>query len=309
MSKLVISENIISRALRSVINEMILRENGMEEDTVANVDGTTTVDNFDLFADLLDSSGPDDVWFVKIVMRKKDNPNQKKNDIYLSNYYLFHNSNEMYAKEQEIKDLCNKNNARAYFYANKRSESTINDYAKQLDKKWQQRGKGYSKYRGHAVEFAAGQSKDRNETDPLFSGRTRCFIDIDNTDVQKYNTLMDLCKQYNIKPNKVYRSANFGWHIQFDDWHEAEKLKQDLQKIDDGYPLGRYATAGFEYDKPLLLYCRLIPHSYDKQFRMQDKLKGIFDRYQTETDPRKKKELYDYYRKMTGVDLNTAKKI
>lgn len=309
MNNIIISESVIRNALRSAINEMILTENEIGEDTVANVDGTTTVDNFDLFADLLDSSDPDDVWFVKIVMRKKDNPNQHRNDIYLPNYYLFHNANEMYAKEQEIKDLCNKNNARAYFYPNKRSESTINNFAKQLDKKWQQRGKGYSKYRGHAIEFAAGQSKDRNETDPLFSGRTRCFIDIDNTDVQKYITLKRLCNQYNIKPNKVYRSANFGWHIQFDDWHDAEKLKQDLQKIDDGYPLGRYATAGFEYDKPLLLYCRLIPHSYERQFRVQNKLKSIFDNYQTETDPIKKRNMYDYYKKMTGIDLKTAKKI
>ena len=75
MKKFVISEEIISNALRHAINEMV------DEDRTENNDGTVEVDNFAEIGKLLDFKVPNDtIYFVQIIKRDKDNPGQKSKD-------------------------------------------------------------------------------------------------------------------------------------------------------------------------------------------------------------------------------------
>ena len=59
MKKFVISEEIISNALRQAINEMV------DEDRTENNDGTVEVDNFEAIGKLLDFKVPNDTILTK----------------------------------------------------------------------------------------------------------------------------------------------------------------------------------------------------------------------------------------------------
>ena len=117
MKKFVIKEEMISNALRQAINEMV------DEDRTENSDGTVEVDNFAEIGKLLDFKVPNDtVYFVQIIKRDKDNPGQKSQfnaAQYLKEFY-FEGLDEFKNAEQGIKDLCRKENARAYIYMNER---------------------------------------------------------------------------------------------------------------------------------------------------------------------------------------------
>jgi hypothetical protein len=287
----------MDKKIRNIVKS-VLRE-WVEEDTKVLTNGNVEIDNFSAFAKLLNGQTSDDVWYVTIVKRKKDNPQQKQVDIYLPQYYLFSNSQEMLSKEDEIKNLCTTNNARAYFYPNKRNKKEMDDYVKVIKaSSW---GK---KYKGVELRLAAGQSK------PNLPNRDMCFLDIDTPDKTIYQKVLQIFNQFGITPVHTYRSANLGWHILLPDKKDADAVKRELQKqIDDGYPLGRYSTVGMELDKPLLLYCNLSTNGYGKQNDMQSRLKQAYDKYQRETDPYKKGEIGKWYTKRTGVDLRKEKRI
>lgn len=69
---MIINENIIRKALRQAINEMI------DEDRIEKDNGAIEIDNFEAIGNLLDFKVPNDtIYFVQIVKRDKDNPRTK----------------------------------------------------------------------------------------------------------------------------------------------------------------------------------------------------------------------------------------
>ena len=78
------------------------------------------VDNFDLIRLLLDFKSDDEFYFLQILKRKKENPEQIGNSKEVKTYYIT-SLEQFNQKEEEIKNLCKITNSRAYINLNKRS--------------------------------------------------------------------------------------------------------------------------------------------------------------------------------------------
>lgn len=252
---IVLTENDI----HSIVKRIIL--NIMNEDRIVHDDDIIEIDNFDLVKRIMNYQSDDDVYFVQIIKRKKDNPNMyfAHNACDYLTYYLFKSIEEFESKKDEIKTICKKTNSRAYIYLNKRSADAVNNYATNVLRDRFLRHRNEKHLLGHEVEFAAGQSKD-------WPDREICFLDIDSNDENIYKEVVSQLNINNIKPLATYRSTNNGWHIILPNKEDAKKL--DFRKINKGI-YGRMATVGLEIDKPSLLYCYLKPFGYDKQEKWQ----------------------------------------
>jgi len=78
-----------------------------------------TINNFNIIRDFL-SFNEDDFYFVQIIKRRKDNPDMKRGEATIKNYYI--NSFDEYDKLiPVITNQCIYENARAYFRLNKRN--------------------------------------------------------------------------------------------------------------------------------------------------------------------------------------------
>lgn len=244
-------------------NKKIIHKNiSLFEDRVVDNNGMVTIDNFnDVKKLLIKPENADDVWFIQIVKRHKDNPHQyfaRNACEYITSYYI-HNVNELEEKEDEIKSVCRATNSRAYIHPNKRSLVSIRDYANNVLKpRFKKHNNKY--YMGKEMDIAAGQSKDWDD-------RKLCFLDIDSDDIQVYNKVIEILNQHNITPIWEYRSLNNGWHILLSDKNEVKNI--DFSVIDNGNKFGRFATVGLEIDKMILLYASLKPNGYDVQQREQ----------------------------------------
>jgi len=245
-------EEAVSRIVREVIYES----------RTVDQDGTVTIDNFDdVCSKILDPSGDDDVWFVQIIKRHKDNMHLHfdHNACEYITYYLVHNAQELMSKRDEIISVCKATNSRAYMHPNKRSLISLSDYANNVLRPRFERHRNY-RYMGHEMEVAAGQSKDWPE-------RKLCFLDIDSDDERVYRKVMDILSQNGITPLWEYRSMNNGWHILLPDKEQARHI--DFSVIDNGHNFGRFSTVGLEIDKPILLYASLKPNGYGLQQSVQ----------------------------------------
>lgn len=248
-----------NESINRLVNRLV--ESVLYEDRTVDDNGVVTIDNFDGIKKLLTPETDDDVWFVQIIKRHKDN-----HDLYFAKgareyiaYYLVHNADELEQKRQEIIAVCRATNSRAYIQPNKRSMVSISDYANNV---LRPRFEKYrDKYRkGHEIEVAAGQPKD-------WPDRKLCFLDVDTDDEKVYNKVIQILKNNGITPLWEYRSMNNGWHILLPDKEQARNI--DWSVIDNGVNMGKWGTVGFEIDKPLLLYASLKPNGYGVQQRMQ----------------------------------------
>ena len=224
-------------------------------------DGKVTIDNFDDAKRLMNSESEDDVWFVQIIKRHKDNMHLhfERNACEFITSYLIHDADELESKRDEIMHICRATNSRAYMHINKRSKIAVTDYAEHVLKPRFMRHR--DKYRmGHEIEVAAGQAKDWPE-------RKMCFLDIDSDDERVYNKVMELLRSNGVEPMWEYRSLNNGWHILLPDKEKVRNI--DFSVIDNGNKFGRFSTVGLEIDKPILLYASLKPNGYGLQQRVQ----------------------------------------
>ena len=136
------------------------------------------VDNFDLVSKILSFNSPDDFYFVQIIKRLKDNPNDDKNQgnyhaggCYLKGYRIRSIDDLMNLKPEIIK-ICHENNARAYITVNSRSEKETNDFIKIYRKKYPSTDPRHI----HADDIIPGQAKDG----PSWKGQiSRLFLDVD----------------------------------------------------------------------------------------------------------------------------------
>ena len=262
-SNIVINESVINKALKQSLREFI------EEDRIEHNDGSIEVDNFDIvYKQLSFGNDNDTLYFVQIVKRDKDNPGQKS-QFYAAQYikeYYFKSLDEFKAKENEIKQLCQSLNARAYIYMNPRSEKIVNKWTQINLQRMEKHKEMKYKFQGNAKALAAGRSFD-DITRPI------CFIDVDSDDQKDIDAVMNIIKQANIKPLFTYRSLNNGIHIILPNKDDAKKLdfssiNGDLSKYSKRVQMN--AKVGVEIDKPCILYAKLIPQGYQKQ---QDRFK------------------------------------
>lgn len=257
---IIINEDIIRKALRQSINEM------MDEDRTENQDGTVEVDNFAEIAKLLNFKVPNDtIYFVQIVKRDKDNPGQKSRYNackYLKEYY-FEGLDEFLNAENEIKDMCKRETARAYIYMNARSKKIVDQWTKINQHRFNKHPKMRDKFDNNPKAAAAGRSLEE-------PSRPLCFIDVDSDDQKDIDMVLNIIKYFNIKPIYTYRSLNNGIHIILPNYEDAKKLEKHFSVVNgDLKGMGRRvkmnAKVGIEIDKPVLLYACLTPQGYGKQ--------------------------------------------
>lgn len=227
-----------------------------------------TVDNFDLVAKLMNFNSDDDFYYCEIIKRKKDNPNDNFNYRQFVGNFWITSASELQNKKDAIIKVCKDNNARAYIYMNPRSAKAVRDYANNVLKpRFAQRGKGYGKYRGHELEFAAGQHKADWDNRPI------CFVDID-VEASKFYKDCQLTgqeiidrvwaqlKQNNITAMASYKTPNGGLHILLPD-KSAQKLDFTWAGYEDGKQgIANYARVHLNFDAPTLLYSSIKPQGY-----------------------------------------------
>lgn len=85
-----------------------------------------SIDNFDQICNFLKDRFLDEgiFYFMQIIRRKKDNPDAEKSVRIVKSYYV-HSIEYLQKKKDEIVELCNKHNARAYINLNPRSERKV----------------------------------------------------------------------------------------------------------------------------------------------------------------------------------------
>jgi hypothetical protein len=147
------------------------------------------VDNFEylskLFDELIDK---DDFYFVQIIQRKKDGielPSYTSGARTIRSFYFF-TKEEFLRQEPYIKDLCNSNNARAYFWINPRNTF---DIACESIKQFTDLIKNKNTRQGIAVyDRATGASRSTNY-------KKLWIVDIDSKDDKYQQKIISLIKE------------------------------------------------------------------------------------------------------------------
>ena len=255
---MLISESVIKNAVRQAINEMI------NEDRTELPNGAVEVDNFEPLKEIMKFDKPGDtLYFIQIKKRDKDNPGQRSKfqaAMHLKEYYI-KSIQELEAVEDEIKDICKRERARAYIWLNSRSKAVVDTYTKRNMSYWKKHPHEGYKYGWKAQALAAAKSLDIDE-------RPLCFIDVDSDDQNDINMTMKIIQDAGIKPLYAYRSLNNGIHIILPNKEDAKKL--DFSPINGNLKgasrkAQMNAKVGIEIDKPALLYACLIPQGYGRQ--------------------------------------------
>ena len=252
---MLIKEEIIARALRSTINEM------MDEDRIEQQDGTVEIDNFDNVRQIMNFTNPGDtIYFVELIKRKKDNPDMMDSRQFVKQFY-FKDENEFNNAEQSIKNLCQQLNCRAYIYLNARSKAMVDKYTKIYSDRFARNRKMARHFGNNPMAFAAGRSFDAPD-------RPLCFVDIDSDDFKDISMAMKIIQDAGIKPLFAYRSMNNGLHVILPNKDDAKKLdftpiNGNLNGLSQFYK--NNAKVSVEIDKPTLLYASLKPNGYGAQ--------------------------------------------
>lgn len=144
------------------------------------------VDNFEYLANLFDKLvDKDDFYFVQIIQRKKDGvelPSYTSGARTIRSFYFF-TKEEFLRQESYIKDLCNSNNARAYFWINPRN--TL-DIACESIKQFSDLIKNGNTRQGIAVYDRATGSCRSNKYKKLW------IVDIDSKDNEYRNKIISI---------------------------------------------------------------------------------------------------------------------
>ena len=81
------------------------------------------VDNFDNLVDYFNLlKSKEDFYYIQVIQRKKDG--HKKSERIVKSFYIY-SKEDFLKKKDHIIELCNQNNARAYFWINPRNAQKI----------------------------------------------------------------------------------------------------------------------------------------------------------------------------------------
>lgn len=193
------------------------------------------VDNFDLIANAMEFNNRDEFYFLQIIQRKKDgNVTQVMNNGYrtIKTYYIY-SKDQLMKKRDKIKELCVRNNARAYICINRRSArevalQAIQDYAKLVSEN--------NSYQGYRVyDSACGRTRAR-------SYKALWIVDVDSKDgehLERVRTLINRCRGNHDNKIVMEIPTLHGVHLittgfdtkQFSQYCAEEKINRpDVQK-------------------------------------------------------------------------------
>nr|DAX08912.1 MAG TPA: hypothetical protein [Bacteriophage sp.] len=161
-----------------------------------------TIDNFEFLASWFENlKSKDDFYFVQVIQRKKDGvnlPSYTSGARTIRSFYFF-NKEEFLRQESYIKELCDKNNARAYFWINPRNTF---DVACESIKQFTELIKNGNTRQGIAVyDRATGASRSSNY-DKLW------IVDLDSKDLEYIKKIMNVINYCRGKGDNKIRYVN-----------------------------------------------------------------------------------------------------
>lgn len=240
----------------------------------------TLIDNFDKVAQLMEFNSDDDFYFVQIIKRFKDNPNDDKTqgNYHGGAWYPFkgirvRSAQELLALKPQIIQQCDSNNARAYITVNTRS---MKDTDNQIIKVRRQYHRSDPRHI-YADEIVAAQPKHGKNWKGV---RKRFFIDIDPTpeytsDPQKLQKLFSDVKAMiqfcGMTILDEYFTPSGGLHLILPDKeHEGIELLEKLlrkfdnpgKKFENWVDKGRLAMVHPNYDGKIILYSNVDTKGY-----------------------------------------------
>ena len=241
------------------------------------------VDNFDLVKDYMEFDKPDDVYFVQIIKRWKDNQDKpgaeqwrqdgRQAGTYHSgaeflSYYLVHSYQELQALKPQIIRECQYNNARAYMSINTRDEKQTSAYLQKYVSKFSPNDPRAQ----HAEAILYGQAKTGKE---WRDERFKVLVDIDTTkdskvtlpngkSVNVWDETIKRLKDLNIKVALQYETPSGGLHLILNNKNNRNlrDFYAHLNEFDGGRDLGRNAMVHPSEDVKLVLYSNVETAGY-----------------------------------------------
>lgn len=240
------------------------------------------VDNFEMLKDYMEFNSPDDVYFVQIIKRWKDNKDKpeadqwkatgKKQGTYNSggeylNYWLIHSPQELDQLKSEIIKVCSYNNARAYISINSRSQSQVNSYISHFRSRYSPSDPRYR----FAEPVLYGQAKSG---DKWKNERFKVLLDIDTTrdsrvtingtSVNVWDEVKKRLTALNIKVAAEYETPSGGLHLILNNKNNRNlrPFYQGLRDFDGGQNLGRMAMVHPSEDIKMVLFSNVDTEGY-----------------------------------------------
>ena len=222
------------------------------------------IDNFDTAAKVMEFGSDDDFYFVQIIKRFKDNPNDDKRQ---GNYhggawypykgFRIKSVDELMSLKPKIIDLCNQSNARAYMTVNSRSDKATDNQIVKV------RGiyPPSDARNQYADEIVPAQAKHGRNWQ---GQRLKFFIDIDTKDKRIWAEVKKILQLCNMDSIGEYETPNGGLHIIMPNKEHPniEYMQHMLHKIDGWRNKGRLATAHPNFDGKIILYSNVDALGY-----------------------------------------------
>lgn len=266
---------------------MVIDGNAITESELQNDDicyqKKKAVDNFEMIKKYMEFESSDDVYFVQVIKRWKDNKDKpgadkwkaagKAKGSYRSGgeyleYYLVHNAEELEDIKSEIIKSCSYNNARAYISINSRNEKESNIY---IQKFKQRVGNPNDPRYKNAEPIVYGMAKSGSAWKDT---RLKVLLDIDTTrdnevtisgkKVNIWKEVEKRLKGYNIKIAAEYETPSGGLHFILNNKNNRnlKPFFEGLKDFDGGMDLGRLATVHPSEDIKMVLYSNVDTEGY-----------------------------------------------
>ncbi len=82
------------------------------------------INNFSAIGNLISFPDENAFYLLQILKRRKDNPELERDMVHIADYYIY-SMDQFYKMEKTVVDLCNMENARAYFRINRRDSKKL----------------------------------------------------------------------------------------------------------------------------------------------------------------------------------------
>ena len=243
------------------------------------------VDNFDMVGNYMEFNTPDDVYFVQIIKRWKDNKDKpgadaaklkgKADGTYNSGawylkHYIIHSKQELENLRGEIVKACSYNNARAYITINSRNETQSNQYIQTFKQRYGNNPKNPRVMNAEAVVY--GQAK----TGPSWKNeRLRVLLDVDTqrdskvklpdgSTVNIWDETKRRLNKLGIKVVAEYETPSGGLHLIINNKNNRNlrPFYKSLRDFDGGYDRGKLATVHPSEDIKMVLYSNVETEGY-----------------------------------------------
>lgn len=249
--KIKITENQLRHIITETISNILSEEQKL-------------IDNFDKVARMMEFNSNDDFYFVQIVKRYKDNPNDDRTQ---GNYhaggwypykgYRIHSSDELLNLKPEIIKLCHQSNARAYITINNRSAKETDAQIIKVKKMYAPSDPRHQ----NADDIVPSQAKHGRN----WKGkRLKFFIDVDTNNKKIWNEVHNIINMCGINIIDEYETPSGGLHIILPNKEDKniEYLEHLLRKFDKWQNKGRLALAHPNFDGRIILYSNVKTAGY-----------------------------------------------